>query len=263
MTALDDPEHVRHKVLFDNGILYDFIADTFRPGTRADRMSRRCPHAFKEPSWTPELEAKIFKENGFFKNLAKFEHHAKGKTLDEVAHNGGVHNYLLRCLQIRIYALMDTIAEEDEFFAFLLKWTKSKDEFIVWMKWMARGMSAHPRFCEAVWLVGAAQGGKDIIIALIQTWGGLDTGYCAPLSYGYVTKKNTRTEGCAPFLRACAGARFVFVSEIPNERISMSLLKPLCEQRGATLPVPLFSLQSKKIYYRCIIYFFTCYCWCF
>ena len=42
-------------------------------------------------------------------------------------------------------------------------------------------------------------------------------------------------EGCSPFLSATEGARFVFVSEVPNRRISMALLKPLCEQRGAEI----------------------------
>ena len=36
----------------------------------------------------------------------------------------------------------------------------------------------------------------------------------------------------AAFLSATDGARFIFVSEVPNRRISMALLKPLCEQRG-------------------------------
>ena len=147
---MDDPEHVRHKVLFADGVLYDFTTGELRPGVRADRMSKHCPHAFAQPDWSDDLFLKIFGENGFFANLNNFEKHANGKTLDEVAHSETVEDMLLQGLQKRVYTLMDSIAEEDAFFAFLLNWTKSKDEFIIWMKWIARGMSAHPRFCEAV-----------------------------------------------------------------------------------------------------------------
>ena len=45
--------------------------------------------------------------------------------------------------------------------------------------------------------------------------------------------KTFQQESCAPFLRSCAAARFIIISEVPNIPISMALLKPLCEQRGA------------------------------
>ena len=93
------------------------------------------------------------------------------------------------------------------------------DEAIYFGEQSSRGLSAHPEYTECFALCGAAQSGKDVWISMLQKLCG--TG--------------PRHEGCSPFLRAAAGCRFLIFSEIPNKPLSMTLLKPVCEQRGAAI----------------------------
>ena len=158
-------------------------------------------------------------------------------AISEAATGSTVVEAFSRTAAQRVIDCFKELAEHDEFTKFLTEWTLDVDEALLWLKWLARGTSSHPRFTEATWLVGAAQGGKDVIVAIIQVFGGCgNDGVVTELKWKYVTSKDGGgTESCAPFLRACTAARFIIVSEVPNKPISMSLLKPLCEQRGARI----------------------------
>ena len=145
---------------------------------------------------------------------------------------------VLRPIAMKIVEIFERLAKVDKLVKFFTSWTVDIDEVVLWLKWLARGGSSHPRFTEATWLVGAAEGGKDMLIAILQAMFGTNSdGLVATLTYQYVTGSSSSSwcnkESCAPFLRSCAAARFIIISEIPNLAISMALLKPLCEQRGA------------------------------
>jgi len=233
---LDDPEAVRHKLLFACGSLYDFRDGTFRFGQRADRIARHLPWKFVEPQWPDAAKELVNGPNGLAELLLKL-HRAKVPSLVEAARGETVLEAFCKADASRAIDLFHELAKHDEFTKFLLEWTLDVDEALLWLKWLTRGASSHPRFTEAIWLVGAAQGGKDVVVALIQAFGGTGSdGIVAELKWKYVTSKECGgTESCAPFLRACAAARYIIVSEVPNKPISMSLLKPLCEQRGARI----------------------------
>ncbi len=231
--SLDDSERVRHKLLFACGTLYDFRSNTFRRGERADRICRHLPWRYAEPQWGHETK-QLYDE---LSNLLLELHKAKVPSIVEASTGSTVMEAFSKMKALRVVALFKELAEHDDFLQFLTEWALDVDEALLWLKWLARGASSHPRFTEATWLVGAAQGGKDVIVAVIQAFGGCgNDGVVAELKWKYVTNKDGGgTESCAPFLRACAAARFIIVSEVPNKPISMSLLKPLCEQRGARI----------------------------
>jgi hypothetical protein len=220
MPPLDDTERVRHKILFACGTLYDFIAGTSRRGERSDRVCRHLPWNYAP---TPVLDASIA---GLVAKLETF--HKDGGTIVTGIDTDAARSI---CRETR------ELATRDPFLKFMLSWCVDVDEVFLWIKWLTRGGSSHPRFTEATWLVGAAQGGKDVMIGLVQAFGGTSSdGVVANLKWNYITsRRGGGVESCAPFLRSCAAARFIIVSEVPNEPISMVLLKPLCEQRGAMI----------------------------
>lgn len=231
---LDDPEMVRHKVLFACGTLYDFATNSFRTGRPDDRIHRHSPWTFAEPtSFPPDLLAELNDEKiGLFASLKKFY---KGKGTSLGAQFDGTLQFL-GPLARRIIELLDEAAKYDECIKFLLSWTWDYDETVYWILQLTRGMSSHPRFTEAAWIHGAANGGKDRFLGLVHSLAGTDDdGLLAVLSYTYVTTGSgwTGKEGCAPFLRACEAARFIEVSEVPALPVTMTTLKGLCEQRGA------------------------------
>jgi len=232
---LDDPEHVRHKLLFSCGTLYNFETDTFRRGERSDRIQRHLPWAFEDAAWDPAVCELVRGKGGLFETLDLFYKNG-GRSIVAGARGENVEDALRGQQAQRVQGIMQKLAAADAFVKFLLDWTMDIDEALLWLKWLTRGASSHARFCEAIWLVGAAQGGKDIIVALVMAFGGsASDGIVASLKWRYVTSRHGGTESCAPFLRSCSSARFILVSEVPNERVSMTLLKPLCEQRGAPI----------------------------
>jgi hypothetical protein len=198
-----------------------------------DRICRHLPWSYAEPKWSDETQKSV---NGLSELLLKL-HLVKVPSIVDAAGGSTIVEAFSKADAARIISDFEKLAKEDPFVGFLTEWTMDIDEALVWLKWLTRGASSHPRFTEATWLVGAAQGGKDVMVAIIQAFGGSgNDGIVADLKWKYVTHKDGGgTESCAPFLRACSGARFIIVSEVPNKPISMSLLKPLCEQRGARI----------------------------
>ena len=98
----------------------------------------------------------------------------------------------------------------------------------------ARALAGHPAFCELIWNCGPAQSGKNLGVAILQALAGtglrgrlLRDAQVELLHEG--RQHQYCMEACSPFLSATEGARFVFVSEVSNRRISIALLKPLCE----------------------------------
>ena len=120
---------------------------------------------------------------------------------------------------------------------FFKSWCADWCESLLSLKWLARAGSSHPRFTKANWLVEAAEGGKDLIIAIMQALCGTgEDGLVAMLTYQYVSKQSggwSNKDTCAPFLRSCAAARVIIMSEVSSEPIIIATPKPLCEQRGA------------------------------
>ena len=184
----------------------------------------------------PLMCQKVCGPGGMFDLLCSF-YEKNGTSVVDAANDITLPMGELRVIAKKILVAIEELASVDRLVKFFLTWTTDVDEMLIWLKWLARGASSHPRFTEATWLVGAAEGGKDMMIALIQTlFGTGDDGLVATLSYQYITKQCGdwgNGEGCAPFLRSCAAARFIVISEVPNVHISMRTLKPLCEQRGA------------------------------
>lgn len=132
---------------------------------------------------------------------------------------------------------MEKLAFHDDLVKFFLTWTFNLDEAIYFLRNLCRGLFAYARFTEALWVVGAAESGKDLMLAIIQAMAGEEKdGYIAILPFSYVTDSRSQgRDAHTAFLQECAGARFILVSEVPNRPLTMQLLKPLCEQRGARM----------------------------
>ena len=230
---LDDAERVRHQILFSCGSLYCFKDGSVRRGMPEDRIRRHCPVPYRIPDLPADIMSDIHGDQGLIRLLHRF-YKEGGRSLVNAAASAADPQHGLAS---QILVMLNRLVGVDRFIKFLATWTVDWDEVIIWLKWLARGASSHPRFTEATWVVGAAEGGKDMLVALLQSlFGTGDEGLVATLTYQYITESAggwSNKESCAPFLRSCAAARFVLISEVPNESISMTTLKPLCEQRGA------------------------------
>ena len=229
---LDSPDFVRHQIMFSCGTLYNFATGTSRRGEPSDRVGRHCNASFEKPDLPSALMAELEGPDGLAANLLQFFKDGGTSIMDALA---GADAGLRLQRASRIRYLLEQASNHDALFKFLQTWTMDLDEMIMIARFLSRGFSAHPRFTEALWIVGAAEGGKDLFLSILQACMGEGVGGTTQiLPYGYLTSQGTgRTEGCSPFLRACSGARFVIVSEVPAMPITLATLKPLCEQRGA------------------------------
>ena len=230
---LDDPLRTNHRVLFEDGWVYDFRDGSFSRAKRSDFFKRSLPWKHCRPDWWGNEEVrKAAKE--LMELLKKSTRASIVEDSLPTEETLGMRRRDAR----RVMQLFEKLCAYDPFLKWLSASNEDIDEAIYVGKNFARALAGHPAFCELIWNCGPAQSGKDLSVAILQALAGTGStgGYCATLKWGYCMKgANTSMEGCSPFLSATDGARFVFVSEVPNRRISMALLKPLCKQRGAEI----------------------------
>ena len=82
MLPLDDPEQVRHQLLFSCGTLYNFRTDSFRRGMPEDRIHRHCPWHFREPEIPQALRDECCNAEGLFDLLFKY-YRAGGTCIED------------------------------------------------------------------------------------------------------------------------------------------------------------------------------------
>ena len=102
---------------------------------------------------------------------------------------------------------------------------------------LCRTCAAVPHLCEFMWLHGASNSGKDVVMCLITAFLGLvpKGGFTASLPPDYFQKLDGRADPNAhtAFLSQAMRARAVLVPEVPQRAlVKMDLLKSLCEQQG-------------------------------
>ena len=144
---------------------------------------------------------------------------------------------LHRACARRVESLMKKLAAVDPLVKFFMTWTLNLDETFYILRKICGGFFAFARFTECLWIVGAAESGKDLVLGIIQSLAGEEKdGLTAVLPFTYVTdSKSQGRDAHSAFLQECAGARFIIVSEVPNRPLTLQVLKPLCEQRGARM----------------------------
>ena len=199
---------------------------------REDCFSRYTPWTFEEPAWVgTEIEEFILGEDGIVPLL----HRLDVACIEDAAlqHFCGAAPWARR-----LKLLLEKVRGQDPFLDWLLDFAcDNVDEALYFGKQNSRAVSAHPVYTECFALCGAARSGKDVWLSMVQKLCG--TGPChlvATMKWGQLMPKaGGSAEGCSPFLRAAAAARFLIFSEVPNRPLSMTLLKPLCEQRGAKI----------------------------
>ena len=230
---LDDPLRTNHRVLFEDGWVYDFRDGSFSRAKRSDFFKRSLPWKHCRPDWWGNEEVrKAAKEL-----MELLKKSPRASVVEDSLRTEETFNMRRKDAR-RVIQLFEKLSAYDPFLKWLLASNEDVDEAVYVGKNLARALAGHPAFCELMWNCGPAQSGKDLGVSILQALAGTGSagGYCATLKWGYCMKgANTSMEGCSPFLSATDGARFVFVSEVPNRRISMALLKPLCEQRGAEI----------------------------
>ena len=219
-------------MLLGDGQVYDFRTMKLSRARREDCFSRYMPWTFEEPAWVgTEIEEFILGEDGVVPLL----HRLDVACIEDAAlqHFCGAAPWARR-----LKLLLEKVRGQDPFLDWLLDFAcDNVDEALYFGKQNSRGVSAHPDYTECFALCGAARSGKDVWLNMVQKLCG--TGPChlvATMKWGQLMPKaGGSAEGCSPFLRAAAAARFLIFSEVPNRPLSMTLLKPLCEQRGAKI----------------------------
>ena len=235
--ALDDPQHVRGQLLFSCGTLYSYKSNTCRRGEPEDRITRRVPHPFEWPAWIgdPEVQAALDPEDGLTATIIKLWA-CGGKSIEQALL--GCNACVLKVHALKIQEFFDVICRKDRMMQALRDWSEDLDETVYHGENFARGAARDERATECTWLSGAAETGKDFFLNLVSGFADGPSGLLANLPYGYLTNvAGSRKEGPSAFLSGCEAAGFIVVSEVPNDVITLSTLKPLCEQRGAKVAV--------------------------
>ena len=206
----------RYKLLFADGILYDFRANEARAVRPRDRMGYTVPWKYEE--YVPEnLEAVEM----LFNDICSM--YRDGRDVDTSTSEGK-----------GIIKRLDLLAQSLEVLLVIRKSQDCWSLVLYLLRILARCVVADARFCECLWLWGAAGGGKDVLLGLFLHFMGK-----GPNHYGYVLSgaflcdKTTKPgkESASPFLAESAGKRFVWCSEVPeHSHLDTSLIKAFCEQ---------------------------------
>jgi len=224
--ALDlDGDHSRHKILFSNGMLWDFRSGRARPALPSDRMSRTtaCPLV----EWEHAQEALPVIQNihdffaaggkSFYSGDALGDGIPTGESIRESL--GGLDSKLLKML---------------------LDFCGDWDHVVYLLRMGSRAASGWAKFCEFLYIHGAGSSGKDVVLSLLMRFFGkvLERNYGATLPGSFVTSgRKADRESATPFLASCEACRLYWLSETPeHDDFSVDLMKPLTEQQGGAMP---------------------------
>ena len=209
MPILDPPCMLQHRLLMEDGKVYDFRTTEFSQARREDYFRRYTPWTFEEPSWMGTAAAEfVLGKGGALELLRELRGLASIVDASQDALSGWAPQAR------RLLNLMEKLRAVDPFLDWLLDFAPDFDSGLYLLLFLARGLSAHPEYTECLFLVGAAQSGKDVLIKMLQKLAGTGPNHLlAAMRWGYLTEKSRgSSEGCSPFLRAAAAARFLIFS---------------------------------------------------
>jgi len=206
-----DGKHSRYMLLFSDGVLFDFKEMRARRAMPADRLGFHT--GFPYTAWEPSFDA-----THVFEGLA-----SAYKTGSDVE---------------ALDAMFRDLAKECTVLMVIYRMQESWAAVFYVLRFFTRAVVAEARFCEFLYVYGAAAGGKDVLLLLFLTFfgsGANNYGYLLP--GGFLANRHTLPgkESASPFLAEAQGKRFVWCSEVPQHNdLDMGLLKAYCEQ---TTPV--------------------------
>ncbi|CAJ1392159.1 unnamed protein product [Effrenium voratum] len=220
-----DGDETRHKILFCDGMLYDFKERVLRSPIPADRMGFHA--AATSEMWQPSKATKLFEHILAFLK----EHVETGVCLLEASENG---KQVIECFEeleqdgceilrhMKVYGDWDSVLYE--------------------LRLMTRAISATPRFCEMYYIWGSQDSGKDTKVKMLHAFlGHKENNYGVQLPGNYVVQQTrylTAKDGPAPYHARTLGKRLAWASEVPEHySLADDFIKPFCDMEGAPTTV--------------------------
>ncbi|CAJ1386113.1 unnamed protein product [Effrenium voratum] len=261
-----DGDETRHKILFCDGMLYDFKERVLRSPIPADRMGFHAKATSE--MWQPSKATKLFEHILAFLK----EHLETGVCLLEASENG---KQVIECFEeleqdgceilrhMKVYGDWDSVLYElrlmtraisatPRFCEMYYIWgsqdsgkdTKLKmlhagdwDSVLYELRLMTRAISASPRFCEMYYIWGSQDSGKDTKVKMLHAFFGHENNYGVKLPGNYVVQQTrylTAKDGPAPYHARTLGKRLAWASEVPEHySLADDFIKPFCDMEGA------------------------------
>ncbi|CAJ1382038.1 unnamed protein product, partial [Effrenium voratum] len=198
-----DGDETRHKILFCDGMLYDFKERVLRSPIPADRMGFHAKATSE--MWQPSKATKLFERILAFLK----EHVETGVCLLEASENG---KQVIECFE-----------ELEQDGCEILRHRKvygDWDSVLYELRLMTRAISATPRFCEMYYIWGSQDSGKDTKVKMLHAFlGHGKDNYGVQLPGNYVVQQTrylTAKDGPAPYHARALGKRLAWASEVPE-----------------------------------------------
>ncbi|CAJ1387810.1 unnamed protein product [Effrenium voratum] len=212
-----DGDETRHKILFCDGMLYDFKERVLRSPIPANRMGFHAKATSE--MWQPSKATKLFEHILAFLK----EHVETGVCLLEASENG---KQVIECFEeleqdgceilrhMKVYGDWDSVLYE--------------------LRLMTRAISATPRFCEMYYIWGSQDSGKDTKLKMLHAFfGHKENNYGVQLPGNYVVQQTrylTAKDGPAPYHARTLGKRLAWASEVPEHYLlADDFIKPFCD----------------------------------
>ena len=208
-----DGEETRHKILFCDGMLYDFKERVLRSPIPADRMGFHAKATSE--MWQPSKATKLFERILAFLK----EHLETGVCLLEASENG---KQVIECFK-----------ELEQDGCEILRHMKVYGDWYE-LRLMTRAISATPRFCEMYYIWGSQDSGKDTKVKMLHAFlGHGKDNYGVQLPGNYVVQQTcylTAKDGPAPYHARTLGKRLAWASEVPEHySLADDFVKPFME----------------------------------
>ncbi|CAJ1389075.1 unnamed protein product, partial [Effrenium voratum] len=199
-----DGDETRHKILFCDGMLYDFKERVLRSPIPADRMGFHA--AATSEMWQPCKATKLFEHILAFLK----EHVETGVCLLEASENG---KQVIECFE------------------------ELEQDGCEILRHMKVAISATPRFCEMYYIWGSQDSGKDTKVKMLHAFlGHGKDNYGVQLPGNYVVQQTrylTAKDGPAPYHARTLGKRLAWASEVPEHySLADDFIKPFCDMEG-------------------------------
>ncbi|CAJ1374545.1 unnamed protein product, partial [Effrenium voratum] len=216
-----DGDETRHKILFCDGMLYDFKERVLRSPIPADRMGFHA--AATSAMWQPSKATKLFEHILAFLK----EHVETGVCLLEASENG---KQVIECFE-----------ELEQDGCEILRYMKvygDWDSVLYELRLMTRAISATPRICEMYYIWGSQDSGKDTKVKMLHAFfGHKENNYGVQRPGNYVVQQTrylTAKDGPAPYHARTLGKRLAWASEVPEHySLADDFIKPFCDMEVA------------------------------
>ena len=218
-----DGDQSRHKLLFSDGLLYDFATNSTRRSTPTDRMGHTCARPFS--MWQPAAHVQDLADQTF----DRIQQFLKDDGIEFADNEVGQ----------SILENLDVLATHCELLFVVRSFMGDWDSAVWLLRQFARAIVGERRFTEFMYIWGAGDSGKDQIMNIFfQFLGEADHNYGCLLAGSYVIKDGLHNskDAATPFLAATRGKRLVWCSEVPyHNALQVDVLKAYAEQTGAPI----------------------------